>query len=84
MSTLSELRLWAPTGAAFLSKRRIMITLLVFAFGPGWPGASSAREIVFESEYQVLLKQGENNFRIEASDVRGNEEIVVRRLIYQP
>ncbi len=37
--------------------RRILLILVVFAFSPSCPGPSGAREIVYESEYQVLVKQ---------------------------
>ncbi|MFH1723185.1 MAG: LysM peptidoglycan-binding domain-containing protein [Elusimicrobiota bacterium] len=33
---------------------------------------------------EVLLKRGENNFRIEASDVRGNNMAIIRRITYEP
>ncbi|MBI3296602.1 MAG: FecR domain-containing protein [Elusimicrobia bacterium] len=33
---------------------------------------------------EVLLKVGVNNFRIEASDVRGNEKVIIRRVVFEP
>lgn len=33
---------------------------------------------------EVLLKTGPNNFRIEASDVSGNDKVIFRRIVYEP
>ncbi|MBI5596624.1 MAG: FecR domain-containing protein [Elusimicrobia bacterium] len=33
---------------------------------------------------EVMLKAGPNNFRIEASDVQGNDKVLIRRVVYEP
>lgn len=33
---------------------------------------------------EVLLKTGPNNFRIEGSDVGGNDKVIIRKIIYEP
>jgi hypothetical protein len=33
---------------------------------------------------EVLLKTGPNNFRIEGSDVGGNDKVLIRKIIYEP
>lgn len=33
---------------------------------------------------EVLLKAGPNNFRIEGSDVGGNDKVLIRKIIYEP
>ena len=33
---------------------------------------------------EVMLQAGVNNFRIEASDVQGNDKVLIRRVIYEP
>lgn len=37
---------------------------------------------VFSTE--VLLKAGPNNFRIEGSDVAGNDKVIIRKIVYEP
>lgn len=33
---------------------------------------------------EVLLKAGANNFRIEGTDVGGNDKVIIRKIIYEP
>ena len=33
---------------------------------------------------EVLLKPGPNGFRIEATDVRGNDKVLIRRITFKP
>lgn len=33
---------------------------------------------------EVLLKTGPNNFRIEGSDVGGNDKVIIRKIVYEP
>lgn len=33
---------------------------------------------------EVTLQTGVNNFRIEASDVRGNDKVIIRRVVFEP
>jgi hypothetical protein len=33
---------------------------------------------------EVILKQGPNGFRIEATDVRGNDKVLIRRITFKP
>lgn len=33
---------------------------------------------------EVLLKNGPNNFRIEGSDIGGNDKVLIRKIVYEP
>ena len=50
--------------------RRIMLILLVLGLGPSYPGPAGAREIVYESEYQVLVKQHGEKWAAEDREIQ--------------